>query len=166
MSGLECQRARVAMDAARDGELPAADQLPLEEHLKGCDDCGAFLADRQALGGLLRLRAEAIGDELPSDFSARVMAALPAAVIRPARRLAFKLILGFLAAGAVAAAVLLPLVGRPVRPARGSAAENEAHVHRVSVTGSGVQPLVFQNDLGQTVVWVVPDSDEKPAPGQ
>lgn len=165
MAGVDCGKARVALDAYRDGELAQEERGTLEAHLAACPDCAARLADRQALGGLLRLRAEALGGDLPDGFSARVMAALPPAPKRFPVGLRGRLLLGFLAAAAVSAAVLLPLLGQPLPGARRSAAENEAHVHRLAVTGPGAQPLVFQNDLGETVVWVVPDSDEQPPPG-
>ncbi len=164
---MECRQARVAIDPYRDGELAAAERAALEGHLASCPACASLLADRQALGGLLRLRAEAIGEELPAGFSARVLAALPP----PRRRRASlglpgKILVGLFAAGTVAAAVLLPVLGTSVRLHRAAAAENEAHIHRLSVSSPGAEPLVFQNDLGQTVVWVVPGSDGKPASGQ
>ncbi|HUB06915.1 MAG TPA: zf-HC2 domain-containing protein [Myxococcales bacterium] len=166
MEAVECRRSRTQLDAYRDGELPETDRAALEAHLAACSACTAQLRDRQALGGLLRLRAEAVGEELPAGFSARVMAALPPARKRFQLGMPGKILLGFLAAGAVAAAVLLPLLGQSVHVVRAGATENEAHIHRISVASPGAAPIVFQNDVGQTVVWVVPDSDEKPAPGQ
>ncbi|MHB8420430.1 MAG: anti-sigma factor family protein [Myxococcales bacterium] len=161
----DCQRVRSEIDPYRDGELPPVRREEVEGHLKSCPDCAAQLADRQALGGLLRLRAEVVGESLPSGFAERVLAALP---LLPASRRAVGrrgLLLGFLAAAAVTAAIVLPLVGQPLRRATRAAAENEAHIHRLSVTGTGPQPLVFQNDLGQTVVWMVADQ-EAPSPVQ
>jgi hypothetical protein len=66
-------------------------------------------------------------------------------------------LIGLLAAGVAAAAVVGPLVFGDHNGRASSAPENEAHIHRLAVQSPGAQPLVFQNDLGETVVWVVPD---------
>jgi anti-sigma factor RsiW len=164
MTSLECRTARRGMGPYRDGELPPAERLALEAHLAACPDCSASLADAQTLGGLLRLRAEALAEDLPPGFSARVLAALPvespgllAAWLR-FWRARLPLVVGLLAAAAAVAAVLVPLIGGG-RGARSSgAAENEAHIHRLAVQSPGAKPLVFQNDLGETVIWVVPEA--------
>lgn len=156
----ECQKIAAQLGPYRDEELASAEKGAVEAHLAACDACGARLADLQALGGLLRLRADALGEELPAGFAARVMAALP-----PERASWFHqllgrrkgLVLGLLAAAAAVAAVVLPLVVRPPAGRDRDAPENEAHVHRLTVSGPAAKPLVFKDDLGETVVWVVPD---------
>jgi anti-sigma factor RsiW len=163
MVSVECRNARRGMGSYRDGESSPAERLALEAHFAACPDCAARLADAQALGGLLRLHAEEMGKALPADFSARVMAALPverpalAAGWQPFWRSKIRLLLGALAVATATAAVLIPLlVGG--RTDRSSGAENEAHIHRLAVQSPGAQPLVFQNDLGETVIWVVPEA--------
>jgi anti-sigma factor RsiW len=152
------------MGPYRDGELPSAERHELEAHMASCSDCSARLADAQALGGLLRLRAEAVADEMPADFSARVMAGLPSKGpgLRGAWarfwRAKMPLMIGLLAAAAAVAAVLVPLLVGGHQARTSGAVENEAHIHRLAVQSPGAQPLVFQNDLGETVIWVVPEA--------
>ena len=167
MRHLDCREARDGLNRYRDGDMRPPEREELEAHLRACPRCAARKADAEAIGGLLRLRADAVAEQgLPPDFTQRVMAALPPQPVGPWAALArlFRrqrtLLIGALAMGAVAAAVLLPLVGRRTRPPGGfrlGAAENEAHLHSIAIQSSGAQPVVFQNDLGQTVVWVVPD---------
>jgi anti-sigma factor RsiW len=164
MISVECRTARGAMGPYRDGGLPAAERQEFEAHVNTCSDCALWLADAQALGGLLRLRADALSEDLPADFSARVMASLPPERQGPTAawlrfwRARMPLLIGLLAAAAAVAAVMVPLLvgGRNVRAS--GAAENEAHIHRLAVQSPGAQPLVFQNDLGETVIWVVPEA--------
>jgi anti-sigma factor RsiW len=163
MTSLECRTARRGLGPYRDGELPPTERSTLEAHLASCVVCAGMFADAQTLGGLLRLRADSIGEGLPPDFTARVMSALPAersdlgaAWLRfwEARR---PLLVGAAALTAVAAAVLVPLLVNGRSGRSNGAAENEAHIHRLAVQSPGAQPLVFQNDLGETVIWVVPE---------
>jgi anti-sigma factor RsiW len=164
MISVECRTARRGLGPYRDGELPQAERDELDVHLASCPGCTALAADAQTLGGLLRLRAEVLGEALPPDFSARVMAALPEerlgfiAVWLRFWRAKMPLVVGALAVAAAAAAVLVPLLvgGRSGRSS--GAVENEAHIHRLAVQSPGAQPLVFQNDLGETVIWVVPEA--------
>lgn len=156
----ECQKIAPRLGPYRDGEMAAADKGAVEAHLAACDACGARLADLQVLGGLLKLRADALGEELPAGFAARVMAALPPERVSWLHELFGHrkgLVLGMLAAAAAVAAVALPLVVRPPAGRDRDATENEAHVHRLTISGPPAKPLVFKDDLGETVVWVVPD---------
>ncbi len=167
MTNADCQHARVQLDRYRDGDLPAAEREAIDAHLRACPACAAREADARTLGALLRLRSDAVAERgLPADLAERVMGALPPAASGFWTALAGRLrgqrmlIVGALAVTAVAAAVLLPLLGRQPRPPGGlrlGAREDEAHIHSISVRSPGAQPVVFQNDLGQTVVWVVPD---------
>ncbi len=171
MVSVECRSARAAIGPYRDGELLPAERQEFEAHLKSCAECAARLADGQALGGLLRLRAEAVAEGLPADFSARVMAALPPERSDPIStllrflRARMPLLIGLLAAAAAVAAVLVPLLVGGHSARTSGAAENEAHIHRLAVQSPGAQPLVFQNDLGETVIWVVPEAATDSQPG-
>ena len=40
-----CRDTQALLNAFHDGELPAADRARVEEHLRGCPECGALLAD-------------------------------------------------------------------------------------------------------------------------
>jgi anti-sigma factor RsiW len=42
---MDCRETRTLLTAFHDGELPAADRARVEEHLRGCPECGALLAD-------------------------------------------------------------------------------------------------------------------------
>ena len=41
----DCRETQTLLTAFHDGELPAADRARVEEHLRGCPECGARLAD-------------------------------------------------------------------------------------------------------------------------
>jgi anti-sigma factor RsiW len=51
---MNCQEARVLLMAYHDDELPPADTLRVEEHLKTCAECQAADAEAKALSQLLR----------------------------------------------------------------------------------------------------------------
>jgi len=42
---MDCRETQTLLTAFHDGELPAADRARVEEHLRGCRECGALLAD-------------------------------------------------------------------------------------------------------------------------
>jgi anti-sigma factor RsiW len=98
-----------------DGELPAAERVALEEHLKTCPDCPAILAD------LRRVVARAAVMDVPMPPRdlwpgiARRIGATPAGVRRTARRWSFSL--PQLAAAAIA---LMTMSGSAVWLARSS----------------------------------------------
>jgi hypothetical protein len=68
---MDCRETQTLLTAFHDGELPAADRTRVEEHLRGCPECGALLA------GLERVdRAAGVPDPGPAywdRFNARVM---------------------------------------------------------------------------------------------
>ncbi len=169
LTNLPCGQARESLERFRDGDLPPPEATAVQAHLSVCPACAARLSDAATLGALLRLRAEAIGEGLPGGFSDAILAALPGRP-RPfgwffaGRRR--NLILGAVALAAVAAAVALPLVGGRMRRSaavRLRAAEDEAHLRGAAIRRPEAKPVVFENDLGQTVVWVAPDA---PSPRQ
>jgi len=42
---MECRETQTLLSAFHDGELPADDRVRVEEHLRGCPECSALLAD-------------------------------------------------------------------------------------------------------------------------
>ena len=68
---MECRETQTVLTAFHDGELPAADRARVEEHLRGCPECGALLADLARVD-----RAAGVPDPGPAywdRFNARVM---------------------------------------------------------------------------------------------
>ena len=68
---MDCRETQTLLTAFHDGELPAADRARVEEHLRGCPECAARLAD------LVRVdQAAGVPDPGPAywdRFNARVM---------------------------------------------------------------------------------------------
>ena len=85
---MDCRETQTLLTAFHDGELPAADRARVEEHLRGCPDCAALLADLARVD-----RAAGVPDPGPAywdRFNARVMDRVErsadgprAAVLRP-----------------------------------------------------------------------------------
>jgi anti-sigma factor RsiW len=68
---MDCRETQTRLTAFHDGELPAADRARVEEHLRGCRECGALLADLARVD-----QAAAVPDPGPGywdRFNARVM---------------------------------------------------------------------------------------------
>jgi hypothetical protein len=68
---MDCRETQALLTAFHDGELPAADRARVEEHLCGCPECGALLADLARAD-----RAGGVPDPGPAywdRFNARVM---------------------------------------------------------------------------------------------
>jgi len=57
MRRLTCAAARSRLSAYHDGELPVAEQVAVDAHLRGCGRCEAELEDLREVGDLLRERA-------------------------------------------------------------------------------------------------------------
>jgi len=85
---MECRETQTLLTAFHDGELPAADRARVEDHLRGCPECGARLSDLARAD-----RAAGVPDPGPAywdRFNARVMDRVAreadgprAAVLRP-----------------------------------------------------------------------------------
>lgn len=73
-----CETARELLDAFVDGELPVADQVMVEAHLRWCQTCRAHVEDLALIGGAVRLGSPSVqanaGDE-------RALAAMQDAVL-------------------------------------------------------------------------------------
>ncbi len=68
---MECRETQTLLTAFHDGELPAAERVRVEEHLRGCTECAALLADLARAD-----RAAGVPDPGPAywdRFNARVM---------------------------------------------------------------------------------------------
>ncbi len=68
---MDCRETQTLLTAFHDGELPAADRVRVEEHLRGCRECGELLADLARAD-----RAAGVPDPGPAywdRFNARVM---------------------------------------------------------------------------------------------
>jgi hypothetical protein len=68
---MECRETQTLLTAFHDGELPAAERVRVEEHLRGCPECAARLADLARAD-----RAADVPDPGPAywdRFNARVM---------------------------------------------------------------------------------------------
>ena len=68
---MDCRETQPLLTAFHDGELPVADRVRVEAHLRGCPECGALLADLARAD-----RAAGVPDPGPAywdRFNARVM---------------------------------------------------------------------------------------------
>ncbi|MFZ2225768.1 MAG: zf-HC2 domain-containing protein [Candidatus Deferrimicrobium sp.] len=68
---MDCRETQTLLPAFHDGELPAADRVRVEDHLRGCPECGALLADLERAD-----QAAGVPDPGPAywdRFNARVM---------------------------------------------------------------------------------------------
>jgi hypothetical protein len=57
-----CETARELLDSFVDGELPVADQVMVEAHLRWCRTCSARVEDMSVIGSALRIGAAAVRD--------------------------------------------------------------------------------------------------------
>lgn len=60
-----CRTVRRQLSAHRDGELPVAEQIAVEAHLRTCKACAAEVVDFEALGALLRRGVALEADDQP-----------------------------------------------------------------------------------------------------
>jgi anti-sigma factor RsiW len=165
---------RAELGRFRDGELAPPAAASLAAHVEGCAQCQAVLADLEALGELLvaqRALFSADSGNVVPDFAARVMASLPPerASAREGwtefvRRHRDALVLSFLGV-AIAASMLV--VFAPGLRSDGSrveeAAENEAQIHQLAVSGGEQNAVVLQSAEGNTVIWMVAPAEEEDA---
>jgi hypothetical protein len=66
---LGCDAAREMLEAFVDSELPMADQVALESHLRWCRTCGARVEDMRLIGASVRIGAPRCG-QAPDDVHA------------------------------------------------------------------------------------------------
>jgi len=71
-----CESAREMLDAFIDGELPLAEQVALESHLRWCRTCTARVEDMRLIGASLRTASP-----LPDADDARALAAVQSGVL-------------------------------------------------------------------------------------
>jgi hypothetical protein len=73
-----CETARDLLDAFVDGELPVADQVMVEAHLRWCTTCSARVEDMSLIGAVVRMGSPAAGSTHVED---RVLATLQESVL-------------------------------------------------------------------------------------
>jgi anti-sigma factor RsiW len=88
--------ANALLDAYLDDELDLATGLAVEAHLRNCQPCAAWLAERRSMLG--RVRAAVVSYPVPAEVRARVSARLAATRQRDAAQVQW---LGALAAGLI-----------------------------------------------------------------
>ncbi|MEX3906332.1 anti-sigma factor [Paraburkholderia sp. BR14319] len=79
---MNCTEARPLVDASVDRELSAADEWRVREHLAGCEPCRRVADDAQAIS---RMTRSAPYHRAPAGLAARIVAALPATDVPPAK---------------------------------------------------------------------------------
>ncbi|WP_395066287.1 anti-sigma factor family protein [Paraburkholderia silvatlantica] len=79
---MNCNEARPLVDASVDRELSAADEWRVREHLAGCEACRRVADDAQAISRMIR---SAPYHRAPAGLAARIVAALPATDVPPAK---------------------------------------------------------------------------------
>ncbi|MFP4905324.1 anti-sigma factor family protein, partial [Paraburkholderia sp. BR14261] len=79
---MNCNESRPLVDASVDRELSAADEWRVREHLAGCEPCRRVADDAQAIS---RMTRSAPYHRAPAGLAARIVAALPATDVPPAK---------------------------------------------------------------------------------
>lgn len=109
MNDLSCQRSRGLLSARAAGDLSAAEQILLSDHLDSCAACAAWARRHKRVVSLLKARQEGLPPERLEQLAARFQdAEPPPAVFWTKPRLRLSLSLSFAAALAALAALLLP----------------------------------------------------------
>jgi anti-sigma factor RsiW len=150
----------------RDGEMSAPEASSFRVHVDECPRCQVRLARADLLGELLRAHRAQMAEQLPANFTERIMSLLPARQPRrrwlaeikafvDARRTA--LAIGLLGAAVAAAltVVFLPSL-RDGDDRAQEEAENEAQIHRIEVSSPDQTAVVLESAEGNTVIWMVP----------
>ncbi len=69
-----CRSVRRQLSAYRDGELPVAEQIAVEAHLRACETCAGAVAEFDQIGTLIRRRiASEVGRQPPAGLAATVV---------------------------------------------------------------------------------------------
>lgn len=68
MNRLSCGAVRRRVSAFHDGELPVAEQIAVEAHLRGCQACAALSRDLRELGDLVRFGSAEVSERLTGDL--------------------------------------------------------------------------------------------------
>ena len=76
-----CEHARELLEAFVDGELPMADQVAVESHLRWCRTCAARVEDMRLIGASIRARLAAAG----AATTTRALAAIQSGVLTRVR---------------------------------------------------------------------------------
>lgn len=111
MKPLSCVGARRRLSAFQDGELPVAERMTVDTHLRQCARCAGELARLREVGDLLRARAvaahrDAAMDGLRADVLSRLSAEREESVSAQMSRAFQDMRLGFAALGSTAATLV------------------------------------------------------------
>jgi anti-sigma factor RsiW len=119
----ECDHVMAMLSDYADGELVADEALMVQSHVEACESCAHELAMTRSL---VYAASASIAVEPPAELRARIMAATVQSAT-PFQKLVERVVTGlrparatFVGATAVAAAVVLLMVGRPNNPPVGS----------------------------------------------
>ncbi len=85
MISMRCDDARILIHGDLDDELEAAEAVRLDQHLAGCEACRRVRDRQRALRAAVKKHA-ADRFPAPETLGARILAALPAEPVAPARR--------------------------------------------------------------------------------
>lgn len=149
-----------------DDELSGPDRAAVADHLKGCRDCPARLADlaatQAAMTAYLKTRADAADF---SGFTNRVMAQIRKEPLPFGQRtrlwwselMAYHstAIYSGLGAATAAACAMLLVVGRPAVHSG-----EETVIHSLSVTDPRYEPVVMHTEDGETITMLVEHQDD------
>jgi hypothetical protein len=111
---MDCRESQTLLAAFHDGELPDADRIRVEEHLRGCAECGRLLADLARADEVARVPDP--GPDYWDRFNARVSdridgeAEAPVVAVPPPKRNWMRQQLRFLVPAAAAAALVVAVV--------------------------------------------------------
>lgn len=113
MKPLSCVGTRRRLSAFQDGELPIAERVTVDTHLRRCAPCAGELARLREVGDLLRERAGAVAtpraaamDDIQADILSRLSAEREESVSAQMSRAFQDMRLGFAALGSTAATLV------------------------------------------------------------
>jgi hypothetical protein len=166
-----CHRTTRELLLFRDRALPGRELEELAQHLPTCASCRGQLADAEAVGALVGETLELMGGPLSRGFADGVMKEIRARTEGAQERSGLEalvvswrwLALGGLALAAAAATVLMPLLsashaGRQDLEQAALQAENEAHIHSLTVNSPDTHSMILKTAEGHTVIWMISDS--------
>jgi mycothiol system anti-sigma-R factor len=140
---MNCAEYNEELNALLDGELPAQQAATLAAHLAGCPACAQNLAELAELrAGLAAMLPE---EDAPADLQARIEAMLAEGVTNvipfsPKPRATVARRLSWLAAPALAAALMLALLPRHDAPMKDLLSVHDATMRSASLTTGALAP--------------------------
>jgi hypothetical protein len=161
-----CDSIRIDISARLDGEVGAATNRLIDDHLAECASCRGY---ERSIGSVRRAVRAQPAESVP-DLSGEIMAVVREAAPGPAREWAMRL--RFAALGATAAALLLlgtsiPWTDRPpatasaseiVRRVQAAAVQLESYRARFAISERGWHPEVPERNFRATLEFAAPES--------